>query len=61
MRLTKQKSLVFFLSLLFTSTIFSQGTLRGVISDSLSRKPLVGANVFLLGTALGSATNIEGE
>jgi len=61
MRLTLQKSLVFFLALLYTSVIFSQGTLRGVISDSLSRKPLVGANVFLLGTALGSATNIEGE
>ncbi|MDZ7292812.1 MAG: TonB-dependent receptor [candidate division KSB1 bacterium] len=39
---------------------FAQGTLRGVVTDSLTAEPLVGANVYLLGTALGSATNLEG-
>ena len=36
-------------------------TVRGVITDSLTSKTLVGANVFLVGTALGSATDIEGN
>lgn len=38
----------------------AQGTLRGVITDSLDHSPLVGANVFLLGTALGSAADLQG-
>ncbi|MFA7563816.1 MAG: TonB-dependent receptor [Candidatus Neomarinimicrobiota bacterium] len=36
-------------------------TVRGVVTDSLTSKTLVGANVFLVGTALGSATDIEGN
>ena len=49
------------LIILISSFVYGQGTLRGVISDSLINKPLVGANVFLLGTALGSATDLEGQ
>jgi TonB-dependent receptor len=50
------------LSFLLTSTLLrGQGSLHGIISDSLTDNSLVGANVFLLGTALGSATNLEGE
>ncbi len=38
----------------------AQGTLRGVVTDSLDANTLPGANVFLEGTALGAATDIGG-
>ena len=50
--------------LLITITIsqsLSQGTLKGVVTDSLSNKELIGANVFLVGTSVGAATDIEGK
>ena len=40
---------------------YGQGILYGVVTDSVTGKSLVGANVYLDGTALGSATNLEGE
>jgi TonB-dependent receptor len=48
------------LLLVVATASFSQGTLRGVIADSVTRKPLIGANVALLGTSLGAVTNLEG-
>lgn len=52
----------FTLIMLFVfSSVYGQGMLRGIVSDSTTNNPLVGGNVFLLGTALGSATDIEGE
>ncbi|MEX2089120.1 MAG: carboxypeptidase-like regulatory domain-containing protein, partial [Bacteroidota bacterium] len=49
--------------LLFVSpaSAFAEGTIRGVVSDSLTSEPLLGANVFLVGTALGSASDREGR
>ncbi len=49
------------LLLVTAGSLFAQGTIRGVIKDSLTAETLVGANVFLEGTSLGSATDIEGE
>ncbi len=46
--------------ILISTTAFAQGTLRGVVADSLTKEGLPGANVYLLGTALGSATDLEG-
>lgn len=47
---------------IFTSgIIYGQGILRGVVTDSLADSPLWGANVVLLGTALGDATDFEGH
>lgn len=46
--------------ILISTTAFAQGTLRGVVTDSLTKEALPGANVFLVGTALGSATDLEG-
>lgn len=40
--------------------VYGRGSLRGIVSDSLTSKPLTGANVFLEGTSLGQATDIEG-
>jgi TonB-dependent receptor len=42
------------------SSLSAQGIIQGVISDSLTIKPLVGANVYLTGTALGQATDLNG-
>ncbi|MGA3243770.1 MAG: TonB-dependent receptor [Bacteroidota bacterium] len=40
---------------------FGQATLTGVVTDSLTSEKLIGVNVVLVGTGMGSATNIEGE
>lgn len=40
--------------------LFATGSIRGTISDSLSGEPLLGANVFLQGTAFGAAADFEG-
>ena len=61
MRLTPQKSFFIFLLLILPTSLYAQGTLRGAITDTLTQKPLVGANVFLTKTAIGAATNIEGR
>jgi TonB-dependent receptor len=53
--------LIICLTLFFASDIFSQSSLQGTIKDSLTENTLIGANVFLLGTSLGSATNLDGE
>jgi hypothetical protein len=37
------------------------GKLTGIVEDSLTGEPLIGANVILLGTNLGTATNSKGE
>lgn len=42
-------------------SLYGQGTMKGTVQDSLAEYPLVGANVYLVGTSLGNATNIEGE
>ncbi len=47
--------------LFFIGNLYAQGNLKGVVTDSVTAEPLIGANVFLMGTSLGSATNIEGE
>lgn len=38
----------------------AQGTIRGVVTDSLDGNTLPGANAFVEGTALGAATDIDG-
>ena len=49
------------LGFLFLATpAFAQGIVYGVVSDSLTGETLPGAHVFLLGTARGSATDVEG-
>jgi TonB-dependent receptor len=58
------RSTIHLTTLLLLITIsqgFSQGLLKGIVSDSLTRKELIGANVFLVGTSLGAATNIDGR
>ncbi len=56
---TKIFTIIFFV--LFSFNLFSQSNLRGMITDSLTGAQLIGANVTVMGTSLGDATNIEGK
>ncbi len=47
--------------LLIPFIAFGQATLQGVVTDSLTNEQLIGINIILQGTSLGTATNIEGE
>ena len=42
------------------STVLAQGSLSGVVKDNKGT-PLAGANVYLAGTELGSATDAIGK
>jgi TonB-dependent receptor len=46
---------------LAASHVLGQGIVRGVVSDSTAKEILIGANVHLLGTALGASTDREGK
>ncbi len=46
--------------LIVSSIALGQGVLKGVIVDSLDSTPLYGANVYLLETGFGAATDREG-
>ena len=51
-----------YLIFIFTSFIFGQsGSLAGVVLDSSNGNPLVGANVYIVGTSLGVATDSKGN
>ena len=59
--LTAQRTAAFLFFLLLPCTLMAQGTLRGTVTDSTTGSPLIGANVFVMGTALGNVTDREGE
>lgn len=51
--------------LFFCLPAFSQnpstGSIAGIVVDSATREPIVGANVFLPGTTVGAATDADGR
>ena len=50
-----------FIAFLLISVGLSQSsTLKGFIQDNTTKKPLIGANVFIVGTSLGAASTDEG-
>jgi hypothetical protein len=49
------------MTIVLTVCAFSQGTLQGIVTDAGTGKPLIGANIFLRGTALGGVTDIDGK
>lgn len=53
---------LFTIQLIFASIIFAQnGSLRGTITDAVTKDPLPGANIILLGTSIGAASDGEGK
>ena len=61
MKLISPVKLASYLLLLLSFQAFGQGVIQGVVKDSLTNETLVGANIFVTGTALGAATDIEGD
>lgn len=62
--LTKSTILFIGLLIVFPVLLLAQsntGKITGKIIDSVTGEPLPGANVFIQGTSIGAATNIEGE
>lgn len=48
--------------LLFSSVTFAQyGKIRGSIIDQETSEPLIGANIVIVGTSMGAATDTEGQ
>ena len=54
---------LFILAFLFTYNyaLTNSASITGIVKDSGTKKPLVGANVYITGTSLGTATTDEGE
>ncbi|MDP8228871.1 MAG: TonB-dependent receptor, partial [Candidatus Electryoneaceae bacterium] len=57
---------VVFITLLATlvssaETTIKPGTIKGVVLDQATRSPVVNANVIIIGTEMGAATNLEGR
>ena len=66
----KRARLPCMLPLLFTTALFahsdgsvdrSTGTIHGIVTSKSTNEPVIGANVLLLGTVLGSATDTDGR
>ena len=55
------KRLLFLFSILLTTTAFAQkGNIRGFVYEKESGEPVIFCNVFLKGTTIGAATDING-
>ena len=56
-----QRILLVTLLLLMPALVLASGKIRGKIVDKDSRDALVGANVSIIGTALGAAADVNGD
>ncbi|PIS28058.1 MAG: hypothetical protein COT43_07220 [Candidatus Marinimicrobia bacterium CG08_land_8_20_14_0_20_45_22] len=67
MYLSKKSRLVsiFTAVLILSSAVFSQGTkkgvLEGLVSDKATGSPLIGVNIVIMGTYLGTSTDLNGR
>jgi hypothetical protein len=53
---------LFFFSLIIASfQVFPQSTIKGVVKDAKSGETIVGANVILQGTTIGTSTDLDGN
>ena len=50
-----------FILLIFASFAFAATKISGVVKDAATGEPLPGANVMIVGTSIGAATDIKGE
>jgi TonB-dependent receptor len=55
------KMLVLGILFMLSSSLFGQVTLQGIVTDSLTQEPLIGASILVVGTSQGAATNFDGE
>jgi outer membrane receptor protein involved in Fe transport len=56
-----KKITMFLLFLSLPSLLLAQGRIKGQVTDLESGEPLIGANVLVVGTSYGAATNVNGE
>lgn len=49
-----------FVSILSNLVLAQTGRIQGTVTDAQTGQPLVGANVLIVGTTMGAATNLEG-
>ena len=59
-----QRSLILALCLILVGALFAPingATITGAVKDSVTNRPLLGANVFLVGTSFGDATDENGS
>lgn len=52
---------MFLLFLSLPSLLLAQGRIKGTVTDLASGDPLIGANVLVVGTTFGAATDVNGE
>ncbi len=53
--------LALFVAAFIPALVFASGKFRGKVTDAGTGEPLVGANVVVVGTQMGAATNVSGE
>jgi len=52
---------IILIAMLTSQPLWGAGTVEGKVTDATTGEPLFGANIFLEGTSIGAATNIEGK
>ncbi len=61
MLMTFSKTLLFGLLMLAGSWTFAQRNVGGTVTDAKSKEPLIGANVLVKGTSIGTITEVDGS
>lgn len=61
MKILSGIKIFFLIVIIFPTFIHGQGKIQGVVTDSTSHSALIGANVLIVGTSLGAATDVNGE
>ena len=59
--MTQKLTVLVFLFLLPIAMFAQTGKIKGKVTEMGTEEPLIGANVILIGTSLGAATDINGE
>lgn len=56
-----KKKLILLTFLIFCQISYAAGKISGKVTDVITHEPLIGANIILIGTSLGTATDMEGR
>ncbi|MCP9291030.1 TonB-dependent receptor [Gracilimonas sediminicola] len=52
---------IVFLSLIVSGSALAQSTITGKVTDASTGEPIIGANILVMGTTQGAATDLNGE